>query len=92
MSVFLEDGITFDGKTPDEVLKLDKWLAYFLCEFTAGYLRRDLGQLIERSPIECFPGHGNLIHPGGPNRPGGVRTKMAKNCLWTPGCGPNDRA
>jgi hypothetical protein len=78
MSVYLEDEMLADGKTPQDLL--DLWPGYRLCYHTVGEYR-ELGQVIVRQPHGSFPGHANVTDGSG-RRSASRRTKLAKSARW----------
>jgi hypothetical protein len=79
MSVFLEDEIVAQGRQPEELFQaFDP--SYEICwHYAEEYF--SLGQRIERSKDEIFPGHANVTDRGG-KRPAAKRSKLALSARW----------
>jgi hypothetical protein len=79
MSVFLEDEILAQGRQPEELFTtFDP--TYSVCwHYADEYF--ELGQQIERSKEDIFPGHANVTDRTG-KRSGGKKTKLALSARW----------
>lgn len=80
MSVFIEDEILAAGHKATDLLELEEFPGYFACWWEARVLY-NLSQVIERDPVEFFPGHGLVSDSSGP-RTLSVRRKLAKAAKW----------
>ncbi|WP_331445665.1 hypothetical protein [Streptomyces xanthochromogenes] len=81
MSVFLEEDIFAAERAVQELFELPMFAAYVAaCSWTAGTLR-DLGQEIERDPVDYFPGHALVLDLKG-NRTTGNKRKLATSANW----------
>ncbi|QDO08275.1 hypothetical protein [Streptomyces sp. S1D4-23] len=81
MSTFLEEDIIAAGKTVAELFELPIFAAYTdACKWTVSLLR-ELGQDVERDPVDYFPGHALVIDLKG-NRTTGAKRKLAKAAEW----------
>lgn len=82
MSVFLEDRILADDRSPLELY--DVFEGYSACYFTVAELVQTFKQSISEDSVPFFPGHALVQDPSG-KRSAGTRSNMARAARWYQG-------
>jgi hypothetical protein len=82
MSVYLEDDIVKDGRSPDELYTV--FAGYSICFLSVADLQDRFKQEVLVQPVDLFPGHALVRDPNG-KRTQATRSAMAREATWYTG-------